>query len=396
MAYKTLGTDRILEVAAAPGTGAVALGGAVAGYRTFASVAAAGDTYAYFIEAVDTGGTPTGLWERGFGTFSVTPSFARTTVIDGSSGAATLVNFTTSVRIGVAPMTETTLIYPAPGGRLSVAADAVSPVGDSPTNGLSSIYYMPYLHDRITLWNGSGIQVLQFGTTTINLPSGTYTANTAWDIFGYITPGRIFGLETLAWTNNTTRATSLAYLNGFLCKSTDATRRYLGSFYVQTAGVTHDYGNVNTSAVGGKRFLWNMYNRVPKFINVYDQTATWTYAGAAWRAIRGVAAPTNCVEMFRGLADDAVIASGSLGAGVPSSAGFQAGIGSGGIPYIPSLQVGFYNATASGINIGLTPSYMNVPAIGYLALSLTEFVSGGTITFGNNYGTPELNANVLC
>jgi hypothetical protein len=408
MAYRIFSLDRVLETAAAPGTGTVTLGGAVAGYRSFASVGqtmlANADTCAYFIETVDIYGAPTGLWERGFGTANGNPvtTFTRSIPIDGSSGLGTLVNFTSSIRIGIAPMTDTASIYPEPGGRLSAAADGVSPVSDSPTNGLSSVYYIPYKHDKIALWNGSGIVVTSFPLLTINLPSSPFAANTAWDVFGYLNASRGLSLETLAWSNpgptSPARATPVAYLNGFVCKNTDATRRYLGSFYCQVPGATHDVGAMGPTSAGGKRFLWNMYNRVPKACIVYDGTASWSDGTNSWHLIRAQAIPSNCVEMFRGLPEDAVSASFALSGACPQSGGFYIGISlDGATPSAVSSTSGSFYNSVPGTQTGcVTTSFSSAPPIGYHTLGMQTIMNGTIVnTFGGNYGAPALAAIMM-
>lgn len=92
---------RVLEATASTGTTPVALAGAIAGSRTFGSVCAVNDTAAYYIEAVDANGIPTGDWECGLGTYSAANELTRTTVVR-SSNANAAVSFTTGTkRVGI-------------------------------------------------------------------------------------------------------------------------------------------------------------------------------------------------------------------------------------------------------------------------------------------------------
>lgn len=77
--------DRIKETTTTTGTGAIALGGAVSGFRTFSSVMSVGDTCGY---AIDNGSQ----WEVGIGTYSATSTLTRTTVLSSSNSNA-LVSF---------------------------------------------------------------------------------------------------------------------------------------------------------------------------------------------------------------------------------------------------------------------------------------------------------------
>lgn len=80
--------DRVWESSTSTGTGAFSLGGTKAGYRTFGSVLANGDTCFYTIVADN------GLWETGLGTYnSGTNSITRTARYDNSSGTTAAINF---------------------------------------------------------------------------------------------------------------------------------------------------------------------------------------------------------------------------------------------------------------------------------------------------------------
>lgn len=81
--------DRVLETSTTTGTGALALGGAVAGFRAFGSVMTSpSDTCWYALWAVDGSGIPTGDFEAGLGTYSAANTLTRTTVIRSSNAGA--------------------------------------------------------------------------------------------------------------------------------------------------------------------------------------------------------------------------------------------------------------------------------------------------------------------
>ncbi len=84
MVYKQ--ADRVQETTTSTGTGAVTLGGAVAGYRTFASVMSTNDICYYCIYV-----PTTVAWETGVGTLTSGTTLARTTLLESSTGA--LVSF---------------------------------------------------------------------------------------------------------------------------------------------------------------------------------------------------------------------------------------------------------------------------------------------------------------
>jgi hypothetical protein len=84
--------DRVKETTATTGTGALALSGAMTGFSAFSSACSVNDTCYYCIQAVDSGGAPTGDWEVGLGTYSAANTLTRTTVL-ASSNAGAAVNF---------------------------------------------------------------------------------------------------------------------------------------------------------------------------------------------------------------------------------------------------------------------------------------------------------------
>ena len=373
------------------------LGGAVAGYRSFSSVLATADTCAYLIEGISAKGILTGAWERGFGTLNSATSFTRTVVLESSAGTGVPANFATGVQISCPVMTETSLVYPNPGGRLSLSTTAVP----ADVMGSSTLYYVPYLHDRIALWTGTGIVVVIIPTPGgVSLPLSGLTAGAVYDVFGYYNPstGQMV-LETLVWTNLTTRATALNMGNsGFLVKSTDFTRRYLGSFYAQGTNTLYDYG---TGPAGGGppyRHLWNMYNRVQRHVVMTDNTASWSYAVNTWRIMRGQTPTNECVTMVRGLDEDDVLLYGAI-AGSPNSGGAgyacfsldSATATTGPCSYSIIYNPNTYNLAKSAVIV-----YTGMPGLGYHYLGLMENSNGTQTNHGQNWGSCGIWGSVWC
>jgi hypothetical protein len=87
------------------------------------------------------------------------------------------------------------------------------------------------------------------------------------------------------WTDANTRSTALMYYDGLLTKSNDATRRYLGSIgTTTTAGQTEIKSSANSSIL-----LWNMYNQHPRTLLVYSSSSH-AYTTTAWRSWNNEAA----------------------------------------------------------------------------------------------------------
>lgn len=153
-----------------------------------------------------------------------------------------------------------------PGGRLTLESGV--PVTRADKTNLGTLYYTPYLSNQVPLHDGTSWDTYLFSETSLSLTGSV--AGKVYDVFGYLSAG-VLALETLAWTDTTTRATELAYDNGRLVKYGDPTRLYLGSFYCSTANVATDAERY--------RYLWNMYNQAPRRVKCANSTSH-TYNGA--------------------------------------------------------------------------------------------------------------------
>lgn len=158
-----------------------------------------------------------------------------------------------------------------PGGRLTGTSG--TPFNTANTNNISTLYYTPYLTGWLPLYINGRWKPFEFSETSLSL-SGL-TASTNYDIYGYYDSGSL-ALETLAWSSSgagtSTRATALAYDNGYLVKSGDNTRLYLGT--IRTTSTTGETENSIS-----KRFIWNYYNRRHHTIHV-SIGSSHTYNGA--------------------------------------------------------------------------------------------------------------------
>lgn len=184
----------------------------------------------------------------------------------------------------------------ANGGRLTLTSGL--PVTTSDVTAATSVYFTPYLSGYISLYNStqSAWVTLPFSEITISVPA---TTSTMYDVFAYISSGAV-ACETLAWTNDTTRATALALLNGIYTKSGDSTRRYIGSFRTTTVS-----GQTEDSVA--KRYVWNYNNRVLRNMYVQVGGSSWTYSTASWRQANN--STTNQLDMVIGVSEEQVFAS---------------------------------------------------------------------------------------
>lgn len=158
----------------------------------------------------------------------------------------------------------------AVGGRLTLATGV--PVTMTDQTAKTTLYYTPYIHNKIALYDGSNWKFDIFPELSITLAA--LTAGTPYDVFCYDNAGTPT-LELLVWTNTTTRATALVYQDGVLVKSGATTRRYLG-----TICITVTTGQCEDSLL--HRYVWNYYNRRLRKLYVTETTAH-NYTTAAWQ-----------------------------------------------------------------------------------------------------------------
>lgn len=243
-----------------------------------------------------------------------------------------------------------------PGGRLTGTTG--SPAGDS--GSTANLYYSPYLHNGVKLYDGANWVFYQFSEITLSL-SGL-TTGTNYDIFLYSNSGTLT-LEATAWTDGTTRATALVRQDGVWLKNGSLTRLYLGTIRTSATGQTIDSN--------GFRFIWNMYNRLAKEVIRTDSTDNWTYATNTWRSWNNNSA--NSIGMVRGLDEDNVdVTFTAILSGGNGIVGLQIGSagGDGIVPHTNDTSIE-----------SITTRFDDLAGIGYRVLFLSERALSGTTTF---------------
>jgi len=169
------------------------------------------------------------------------------------------------------PLAMGSVIPTAPGGRLTLTSGI--PVTSGDITAATVLYFTPYMGNKIELYYAGEWTEYLFNELSLSL-SG-YTADKNYDIFIYNNSGTLT-LESVAWTNDTTRATALTTQDGVYVKSGDSTRRYLGT--IRTTSTT---GQCADSA--NKRYCWNYYNRVNKHSWKASDWVGHNYSSSSWR-----------------------------------------------------------------------------------------------------------------
>lgn len=378
-----------MTVSGTPGTGTVTLNAASSGYQSFATAYGANATVDMLFED----GTAWEVARNCTYTHSGT-TVTRGTLEESSTGSAISLSSAATASViataGNGNLIEALLQGVTPGGRLTLSTGV--PVTTSDVTGATSIYYTPYVHNNVVLWDGADWCPKTFTETTLAL--GTLTNAKPYDVFGYLSSGALV-LESLAWTNDTTRATAVTLQDGRYCKSGDKTRLYLGSFYTTSTTTTEDSGGGTTTQVGGKRFLWNLYNRVQRNAAVIDTTDSWSYTTNTVRQAN--AAAGNKVEVMLGLAAQVeadiratiylLTNSGTaakVGVGVDSTSAFS------------GIRAGAFNNNTLGVYSAFSASLSQQMDAGYHYLAWCESgADGASSTFLGDNGADGQQSGLI-
>src|SRR5262245_1604420 len=179
-------------------------------------------------------------------------------------------------------------------GRLTLSSGV--PVTTSDVTAATTLYFTPFTGNQIALFDGVSVWTTStFTDLSIQVPG---TGTTMYDVFVYDNAS-VPTLELQTWINDTTRNIAIVLQDGVYVKSSDTTRRYVGSF--RTTGTV---GQTEDSII--KRYLWNYYNRMLRLMRVIETTDTWNYSIAAFRQVNANAA--NQLDFVVGVSEDIVSA----------------------------------------------------------------------------------------
>lgn len=262
-----------MTVSGTPGTGTITLGSASSGAQSFASAYGANATVDVFI----TDGTAWEVARNCTYTHSGT-TLTRGTLEASSTGSAISLTSAAIVRVAATAdlgnRLDRALQAVTPGGRLTTESGV--PVSTSDRTAQSTLYYTPFIHNVIALWNGADWVPITFTEHTVTGAALTgLTSGRNYDVFAYLSSGAL-ATELLIWTDDTTRATAVTLQDGRYCKSGDKTRLLLGTFYTTSTTATADSQLT--------RYVGNVYNRVSKrLISSIASTYSHTYTTATWR-----------------------------------------------------------------------------------------------------------------
>lgn len=211
-----------------------------------------------------------------------------------STGSVTSVTASTGLSGGIITASGTIALATNDknGGRLTLTSGV--PVTTTDVTAATTIYFTPFNGNYISLYTSGAWKVYTFSQQSFAVPA---TTSQMYDVFLYDNAG-ILTFNIVAWTNDTTRATALAFQDGVYVLSGAAQNRYLGSF--RTTSVS---GQTEDSIAN--RFLWNYNNRVTRSMQVIP-ASNWSYATNTIRQAN--ASTSNQLNMVVGVAENAISA----------------------------------------------------------------------------------------
>ncbi len=275
-----------------------------------------------------------------------------------------------------------TVTFIEPGLRLTLTTAV--PVTTSDVTGAGTLYYTPYKSGSVVYYTGS--EWAQATISEINL-SLTLTSGKNYDVFVSCSSSSACALSlSAAWTNDTTRADALGTQDGVTALNSDKTKLWVGTIRASGTNTTEDSAGGSTTQVGGKRFVWNRFNQVPRPLKVIDTTDSWNYSTGTWRQANN--ASGNKVEWVTGDASARVSAQAQAPIFSNNMAGRAAHLGVGiDSVTVPSGLLGqAYSATPSGVTSTAVGAYSGFPGLGYHYASWMEYGGDGTTTFKGDDG----------
>lgn len=276
--------------------------------------------------------------------------------------------------------TTSSIVFSNPGGRLTVQSGVPVPTTDIDS---TTIYYTPYKHNNIFTYSGSAWQRQTFSEISFSLASILGQQN--YDVF--INSSATALSLSAAWSSNTVRTDALGTQDGVTVLSSDHTKLWLGTIRGSGSGITSDSGGGVNSSVGGRRFVWNAYNQVKRFMEVIDTTSSWSYTSNTIRQTRSTSG--NKVEYVTGEASQNVVAGVSSSIALlttDASTAAKSGVGvDTTTAFSGTVNGAQFSASDATQWFGLSGYYSGMPGLGYHYLSWNEAgISATTSVFVGN------------
>lgn len=257
-------------------------------------------------------------------------------------------------------------------GRLTLSSGVPVPTTD--VFGATTIYFTPFRGNRIALKTGGAWTIYTFTQLTW---SSSFSSAAPTDVF-VSWDGSQLVLSTVVWTNDTTRATALAYEDGVLVQSGVPGSRYLGTFRGVSSSIEDSRANRN---------LWNYYNRVSRELFAQETGASHTYSTATWREWAG--STSYRLWYIVGVLEDAP--EFQLFGGISGSADPRISLAFNSTTSpVPGIGLSCVGQTTSG-GLAMTARRATDVGIGRNYVTALQYTGGGTGTFDKL----QLSGNIL-
>lgn len=302
----------------------------------------------------------------------------------------------------------TALLIP-PQGRLTLTSNV--PVLTSDVAETGTIYYTPYVGDRIPIHSGSGVWTIRtFTQLQLDLDAADHLANKNFDIFVWMDSSTMRLGTTAAWSSDTARSVAISMQNGLYVNTGITTLYSGGTDYASVAAGTATYvGTIRTTTTNAKTimqflpaaatgqatslaklFVWNAYNTKTVTAAVIDSADNWTQSGTsvweAWNKAGANAGVQNSVSFVVGL-DGQFIAADVHGWAYNGSANRREVVGIG-YDSLTALSAGCINGIWYGAQYytSLSANLRRPTTMGYHYVQALNWcdASGGNIYYGDD------------
>lgn len=296
-----------------------------------------------------------------------------------------------------------------PGFRLTLTT--AIPVLQADVTAATTVFYTPYKHNYVRLYNGTHWYVIQSAEVSQTLADTTKSPAAAavsslYDMFFWNDSGTLRCTRGPAWTSGTARGAGAAttelervdgtWVNKVAITNGPAAQRglYVGTISTSASGAN---GQLNmmyspAAAAGGsanRLDVWNMYNRVPVGSLCRASDNSWTYALAVWRAAN--ASNSDRITVVCGQSEDFCHV---VKAGLTTEAG--GAFGSVGIGFdATNAFVGTPGVTSIAVMTSITAHYVGLTGIGSHYFQSVEYSTAATATFYGDNNVPAANQSGL-
>jgi hypothetical protein len=283
-----------------------------------------------------------------------------------------------------------------PGGRLTL--QSTEPAPGFEVGPASTVFYTPYKHNRIKLYDGTRWKWYTFAelsqaTTDATKSPAAVANNSNYDVFVWDDNGTLRATRGPAWTSDTGRGTGagtteLEQFDGRRVNKNAITNGPAARRGLYVGSVRSD-GSAQINDTYATRHVWNMYNRVLRVMQRTETATSWTYTLAAFREANGSTA--NRLKFLLGLNEDAVRATAR--ASFTNTSGLvdgHVGIGLDGTGVLMTGAVAAFGTVPSANNYAhAVADWVGNPGLGSHFLSwLESSVATGTMTWlGLSFGT---------